>query len=113
MTHFVDGPAAAAVLVLRRAPLYLRVTHCGAVWDALDQLEDCPQPAEEIFAYRRERPATTIHVDYARPRRSAWYRAATYRFVADQPPDEIMRDTARWREWCIERQARELRPAPG
>lgn len=52
---FEDGPAKAApVLLLERAPLYLRVVRgIDGKWDALDQLDDDPAMGETIFIYKR------------------------------------------------------------
>jgi hypothetical protein len=40
VTKFLDGPAAAEVLMLKRSPDWLRVTYDGEAFDALDQLQD-------------------------------------------------------------------------
>jgi len=104
MVRFLDGLAAGVVLLLHRAPPYLRVVRSvDGTWDALDQLDDMPAPDETIHVYRREGPASTVHVDYRRGRRgpsSAWYALASYRVVATQPGDEVVRSTPAWRGWC-------------
>jgi len=51
MTRFLDGPAEGVTLMLRRAPIYLRVVHRGTEWDALDALDDRPTPDETIYVY--------------------------------------------------------------
>ena len=55
MTRFLDGPAAGNALMLRRAPLFLRVTidAAGGKVDALDQLDDDPQDGETVHVYRQ------------------------------------------------------------
>lgn len=98
MIRFVDGPAAGVTLMLRRAPLYLRVTK-GPHWDALDQLNDFPDPDEVLTAYRRVGTPGMVHIDFTR-KRSAWFAVATYRVVPDQPPDRVVRSTYLWRAWC-------------
>lgn len=98
MTRFLDGPAAGVVLMLRRAPVYIRVVR-GRQWDALDQLDDTPEPDELVTAYQRVGNAGTVHIDFTR-KRSAWFATATYRVVPDQPPDRVVRSTYLWRAWC-------------
>jgi hypothetical protein len=105
VTSFLDGPAAGVVLDLRRAPLFLRAV-CGPggePWDALDQLDDRPTPAEVVHVYRREGEPSHLHllIRGARSgRRSGYYTVARYRYVEPQPPADQVRDTAIWRAWC-------------
>ncbi len=105
MTTFVDGPAKGKTLMLRRAVVFLRVTvnEAGEI-DALDQPEDTPKPSEEwIYAYINtgEREGN-VHIRYGGNKKhlSGFYPMAEYRLYSFQPPDEIMRDNAKWREWC-------------
>lgn len=104
MTKFLDGPAAGQVLMLKRAPLCLRVVRSpSGEWDALDQLEDAPKPREEIFAYVRTAHRGTVHIRSAKRGASGFYELAEYSAFADQPADEVMRETATWRAWCLDR----------
>lgn len=103
MTRFTDGPAGGRTLLLRRSPLFLRVTRDDrGKFDALDQLHDEAEPGEAISAYRKVSDDGTVHVDSTeRGRRvGRWYRCATYAVVAAQPDDATMRDTEAWRGWC-------------
>lgn len=98
MTKFIDGPAAGTVLSLRRAPLYLRaVQNADGNWDALDQLDDTPEPDETVTVYRRVGSATTVHLHGTKI--SGWYAMATYELHAEQPSIEECRDTAKWQDW--------------
>ena len=116
MIEFIDGPAQhCKSLLLRRTPLYLRVTHreglggtkkTGA-WDALDQLSDRADPAETLYVYRLVETGPWLHLRMERC--SGFYRRAKYRFVQDQPEDGVMRSTERWREWA-EAEARKEMP---
>ncbi len=101
MTHFIDGPAAGQTLMLKRAPLYLRVVEKNGAWDALDQLEDTPDPAEKIYAYERVGKPGQVHINQGSGR-GGWFTMAEYSLVADQPGDVVMRDPESWRKWCID-----------
>ncbi len=97
MTTFEDGPAAGEYLSLKRAPLYLRVTDNGSVWDALDQVGDTPRPNETLHCYRLKEPAGNCHVH--RQGGGGWFKVATYVYVSPQPSDAKMRTTGAWRNW--------------
>lgn len=102
MIRFLDGPATGVLLVLHRAPLFLRVVlSADGTWDALDQLDDLPAMDEAIHVYRRVGEAGWVHVDCDRPRRGAWYATGEYRLAAAQPADDVVRDRTRWQEWCL------------
>jgi len=102
VTRFLNGPLGGGALMLRRAPLFLRVTRdAKGKFDALDQLTDTPDPAEAIFVYRRKGKAGSLHIDYTR-RRSAWFAIAEYELLPEQPVEEVMRSTEKWRAWCVE-----------
>lgn len=104
MIRFADGPAAEQLLMLRRAPLFLRVVFDtgNQQWDALDQLADRPAAGEAIWVYRREGEPNVCRLDWTVKGRRVGGRfaSATYRVVAEQPDDATMRDTQLWRQWC-------------
>jgi hypothetical protein len=111
MVRFENGPAAGAVLELRRAPLYLRVTTTpdGTV-DALDQLSDVPRPEETLMAYRRTGGLTTGFLDYTDAqgrRRGRPFVSATYAVVPEQPGQDVMRDRELWCAWATAEHARQ------
>ncbi len=101
MITFLDGPAeqGAKGLLLRRAPLFLRVTrnHKGE-WDALDQLTDQPSMTEDIFVYRRVEYHASVHL--CRSRASGTFQIATYRYLDQQPPDDVLRSISKWQAWA-------------
>ena len=99
MTRFLNGPAAGTTLMLRRAPDYLRAVRDipGGTWDALDQLDDVADPAEEIAVYRLEGEPTWIHV--RRAKGGGVFRGGAYRLVDPAPPDDQVRTTKAWRTW--------------
>lgn len=99
MTTFEGGPAAGVTLMLRRAPIYLRVTRSAEGFDALDLLKDEPAEGEELFAYKLAGKPGAVHIDFTR-RSSAWFTVARYVWVAEQPAQEVMRSRSRWRAWC-------------
>lgn len=100
MITFLDGPARGQHLMLRRAPMFLRVTESGGTFDGLDQLEDTPRPDEKVYAYRIEGEATWCHVRISGGR-GGIYKIADYRFVTEQPSDAAIRDAAKWTEWVM------------
>ena len=99
MTRFVDGPAKGKVLMLRRAPRFLRVTEEAGQFDALDQLDDQPKPTEKLYAYEITGTAGYAFVDG--PKCRGRYAIASYHLVPQQPADEDMRTIARWHDWCV------------
>ena len=111
MTRFLDGPAAGAQLLLRRAPLFLRVTqNPRGRFDALDQVADDPQADETISVYQRVTAPTSFHVDgYRRKegRIAEWFQGADYRAVAPTPDERILRNRELWQLWCRQRKAQE------
>lgn len=115
MLKFLDGPAAATGngLLVRRGPLYLRVVRSlGGSWDALDQLDDEPEPHEAVFAYRQVACRGHVHIRRARGP-GGFYMMADYALVEPQPADDILRDTGKWRQWCLAQQAAHEAQAQG
>ena len=118
MIRFLDGPAAGVTLVLRRAPLLLRVVSRapargdrdlfgGLAWDALDQLGDEPRAGETIHVYLRVGDVTKGFLDWhdGRGRRGTAFCSTDYRHVAEQPGDSHTRTKAAWRAWCVAHEA--------
>lgn len=99
MTRFQDGPAQGKTLMLRRAPIYLRVTELIGEFDALDQLNDQPEPGETLHCYVLAEAPGHIHINTGRKPGGGFFPMALYRIVPEQPPQEIMRDNAKWRAW--------------
>jgi hypothetical protein len=124
--RFLDGPAAGVSLMLRRAPVVLRVVSRpprgkddtvahGLAWDALDQLDDLPEPRETVHVYRRQRDPTWFHlcIRGKGKRAAGFYAVADYRLYWRQPDGTITRDTAAWRAWCEDvRRGEAARAAP-
>lgn len=102
MTTFQDGPASGQCLMLKRAARFLRVVESPGQWDGLDQLEDSPKPNEKIYAYEITCRPGSVHIKAGRGR-SGFYPRAHYKFVPDQPEDEVMRDNDKWARWCESR----------
>lgn len=99
MTRFLDGPAKGQTLMLKRAPVYLRVVRdAGGKWDALDQLTDAPALDEEIFVYVLDSHPGAAFIDG--PKVRGRYPIAAYRFIAPQPERHEVRDNGRWQAWC-------------
>lgn len=102
MTKFTDGPAAGVVLGLRRAPKFLRVVVNRFAekpeFDALDQLTDRPEPNEVVYAYRQVKYEGHVHV-CRRPSGSGYFAIAEYVYIPEQPPADVLRNTAKWQAW--------------
>jgi len=108
---FLDGPASVKSLDLRRHPLFLRaVIDADGTVDALDQLDDTPKASEAIFVYRREGAIMRYHLLCTPRRLSGWHQTADYRLYGEQPSDEILRDTIKWREWAAAQRAAAWKP---
>lgn len=107
MLSFEGGPAAGTVLACKRAPQFLRLVQSeSGEWDALDQLNDEPEAGEKIVVYVLVSYKGQVHI-CSRTKgndTSGWYAWASYKVVAEQPGDDIARDTAKWREWCVDAQ---------
>lgn len=108
MTKFLDGPAVGVVLALSRAPRYLRVVHNSIEsyrdgWDALDQLADRPKSDETVYAYRMKGDYGSVHIDYMAngKRKGKTLVTAEYEFIAEQPSQDILRDTTQWQAWVM------------
>lgn len=111
MSTILDGPAAGAKLSLGRSPYFLRVVRKpGGEWDALDQLDDTPEPNEEIHVYRCVSEPITAHFDGRDPktgkRYGRWMSIANYSLHTEQPDDETARYRPAWQEWCAQQFAK-------
>ena len=100
MTIFQDGPAKGQSLMLKRAPVFLRVVKSLAgKWDGLDQLDDRPQFSEEVFAYVMTRPPGHMHIR-AKGGAGGFYPVAEYQLCTTQPTDFQLRNNSAWGEWA-------------
>ena len=99
MTIFNGGPANGRVLMLKRSPLYLRVTQDGRSFDALDQLDDAPKPGEKVFAYARVGAFGMMHVN-SRKSCGGFFTFASYSFIEAQPIADALVEQEKWRQWC-------------
>lgn len=105
MTDFLDGPAQGVSLLLRRAPVALRlVKNADGRWDALDQLNDEATDDEEIYVYVLVSSPTQFHL---RGRHvSGWWASGKYRLLESQPERKHLHPTDSWQAWCIENEER-------
>lgn len=102
MTRFQDGSAHGTVLMLKRAPLFLRVvTDSKGKIDALDQITDTPADNETIEVYRREGQSGACFIDRTENGRRVGeaFTNATYRYLPNQPADDQVRSTEAWQSW--------------
>jgi hypothetical protein len=103
MTSFTNGPAQDQTLMLKRAPIFLRVVQDNAgKFDALDQPEDTPRPGEKLYAYRiREKPGGChLSIRCRGKRGGGFYTIASYELVEVQPDQAFMADANHWGAWC-------------
>jgi hypothetical protein len=104
MVRFLDGPAGGQMLMLRRAPIYLRVTFDGVwrKWDACDQVDDIVSAGETVWVYKRLGAASVAFLDWVERgrRRGGRFAFGTYQLVVDAPDEETVRDNERWQAWC-------------
>lgn len=105
MTRFQDGPAAGQTLMLKRAPIFLRVTECKSKWDALDQPGDGPRLDEKLYAYTLVAKPGAAFIDG--PKIRGCYPISDYRYFVPQPMDDLMRDNDLWQYWCEHQAPRE------
>lgn len=86
--------------MLKRAPIFLRVTEADGKCDALDQIDDTPRKNETLFTYRRiGNEVGHIHLNRSGGR-GGFYTVAAYSLNPIQPTDGQMRDIEQWRLWC-------------
>jgi hypothetical protein len=97
-------------LAVKRRPLYLRFvwklnpsglcSRTRHLWDALDQLDDTPEAAEEIIVAACV-GKTTVHLDTEQDgkRVGVWGVVYRYAMIEHQPPGDVLRDSAKWTDW--------------
>lgn len=64
----------------------------------LDQLADTPRPDEQIHVYQIKRV-----IGFACTRGKGCNLIVEYFHCPEQPSEEILRDNAKWAQWCQER----------
>lgn len=103
MSRFSGGLAHGVTIDMRRAPLLLRVVmDLTGRFDALDQPEDTPNRTETIVLYRLKCKPVGAHICIRGKNRAAggWWEYGDYELAPLQPSDEILRDSAKYGEWC-------------
>jgi hypothetical protein len=102
MITFQNGFADGKMLRLQRTPYFLRVVMAedGSI-DALDQLGDEPRDNETVAAYRRisDTDAEYVTKTFDGEVINDLVLVAHYLIVEDQPDEETLRDTSKWRAW--------------
>jgi hypothetical protein len=105
MTTFLDGPAEGCTLMLRRAPLFLRVVEVPDVpdsFDGLDAFDDSPKDTEIVHIYRRQGEPTRIHLNTGGKKGGGWFTGGQYVLHTANAPDAITRSLLNWRQWCLD-----------
>ena len=100
MITFLDGPAEGKRLSLSRAPYFLRVVidESGQV-DALDQLHDTAREGEVAWVYYKTEDLGSA-VYCTRGKGCRHEEMAIYGLYSEQPPQDLLCDNDRWREWA-------------
>lgn len=106
MTKLEDGPAKGQVLMLRRAPLFLRVAESAEGWDGLDLFDDSPEPGI-FYAYRRTGTHGSAFIDFGgkKKHQSGLYTSASYEYIPEQPTQDVMASNEAWQTWCLAKKA--------
>lgn len=103
-SKFTGGPAHGRVLNLSRTPILLRVVlDSGGGVDALNEPGDVVRVDEAITVYRLAAPPTRYHWDgrdRSGRRTGGIGVMAEYEVLPEQPDERILRDNARWADWC-------------
>lgn len=102
MSKFHQGPADGEMLMISRAPRFLRVVvGPNNKIDALDLLEDTPAPEEEIHIYEIQTEPITAFVDGTKNGRrfGRAVQIADYAYFPEQPADHEVRTTEAWQAW--------------
>lgn len=103
MTTFEGGPANGKSLLLKRSPILLRVVEDrkGKI-DALDLIDDKPEPDETVTVYRIVKRLGASFVDGVKngKRWGGRFEVARYRINKLQPPIKIARDKEAWQKWA-------------
>ncbi len=98
MTRFLDGPAKGQHFMIRRTPIFVRVTEENGKWDILNNAGDAPRKTETPHAYvLTEKPGMCCI--RASGGRGGIYQSGTYRHCQPQPTEATMRDEKAWSKW--------------
>ena len=99
MTIFLDGPASGQQHILPRSPGLLRMAYNDGAWRPLAGLDDEPLDEEILYVYKLARViGKAPGKEMAAVRHNG---LPQYEHYA-KPQDQTMRDTALWRQWCLE-----------
>lgn len=101
-TRFIDGPAKGIVLELERTPIFLRAVHDSRTWawDALDQLDDEPEPSETVFVYRLDGEVSRgFACSRGKNGGCRHFFHADYKLYDVQPSQEELRNAEFWQQW--------------
>lgn len=112
MTRFLDGPAQGQHFMIRRTPVFVRVTEENGKWDILNDAGDAPRRTETPHAYvLSERPGMCCI--RASEGRGGIFQSGVYRHCDPQPDEREMRNETSWSAWVyrnVKMAPEELRP---
>lgn len=101
MTRFTDGPAKGQHFMIRRTPVFVRVTEENGKWDILNDPGDAPRKTERPHAYvLTEKPGMCCV--RASKGQGGIFQSGTHRHCDPQPSESTMHDQAAWERWVHE-----------
>lgn len=104
MTRFLDGPAKNQHFMIRRTPIFVRVTEENGKWDILNEASDAPRKTETPHAYvLTEKPGMCCI--RAAKGQGGIFQSGVYRHCNPQPSVTTMRDEAAWVCWVNDNKA--------
>lgn len=100
MVKIIDGPAAGARMLLKRAPKYLRIViDQENKVDALDQKDDEPSANERVYAYIMIEGTYFSGFVCGSTIASGFFVSAEYSICKEQPDDSTLRNLSKWEKW--------------
>lgn len=94
--------------MLKRTPIFLRVTEKFGRFDALNEPMDTPEPGETLHAYIMAEHVGNCHINI-RGGRGGFYPVVNYRHLSNQPDQATMKSSEAWAGW-VDAAARTMAP---
>lgn len=98
MTRFIDGPAEGQHFMIRRTPIFVRVTEENGKLDILNDAGDSPRKTEIPHAYVLSEKPGMCCIRAAKGH-GGIFSSGVYRYCDPQPSEKTMRDEKDWSRW--------------